>query len=85
VIVDKIWISTNTVRVGLTPRSTPTHRQETFPDNVCSYSPLSRCHYSRGHTGSTRSGQTWKKPKDLSTREREESGCVEGGDVYVER
>ena len=36
-----------------------------------------------GHTGGTKSGQTWKKPKDLSTREREECGCGEGGGVYA--
>ncbi len=33
---------------------------------------------SGGHTGGTRPGQTWKKPKDLSEREREERGCGEG-------
>ena len=32
---------------------------------------------SSGHTGGTRPGQTLKKPKDLSTREREEHGCGE--------
>ena len=36
-----------------------------------------------GNTGGTRSGQTWKKPKDLSVREREECGCGEGGGLYV--
>jgi hypothetical protein len=35
-----------------------------------------------GHTGGTRFGQTWKKPKDLSTLEGEECGSVRGG-VYV--
>ena len=34
---------------------------------------------SSGHTGDTRPGQTRKKPKDLSVREREERGCGEGG------
>ena len=38
---------------------------------------------SSGHIGGTRPGQTLKKPKDLSTREREERGCGEGGGVYV--
>jgi hypothetical protein len=37
-IVDKIWKLTNTVRVGLAPRSSHAQRQDTFPDNV-SYSP----------------------------------------------
>jgi hypothetical protein len=36
-IVDKVWKLTNTVRVGLDARSSHTHRQSTFPDNVCSY------------------------------------------------
>jgi hypothetical protein len=36
-IVDQTWKLTNTVRVGLPPRSSHTHRQDTFPDNVCSY------------------------------------------------
>ncbi len=35
-----------------------------------------------GHTEGTRSGQTWKKPKDLSAREREDWGREEGGGVY---
>ncbi len=35
---------------------------------------------SSGHVGDTRPGQTHKKPKDLSSREREERG--EGGGVY---
>ena len=42
--------------------------------------------WSSGHTGDTRSGQTGKKPKDLSVREREECGCgkgPKGGGVYV--
>ncbi len=30
---------------------------------------------SSGHTGGTRPGQTWKKPKDLSVREREDRVC----------
>ena len=34
-------------------------------------------------TGGTRPGQTRKKPKDLSSREREERGCGEGGGVYA--
>jgi hypothetical protein len=34
---------------------------------------------SSGHTGGTRSGQTWKKPEDLSTREGEECGGGGGG------
>ena len=38
---------------------------------------------SSGHAGGTRSGQTRKKPKDLSVREREELGLGEGGGVYV--
>ena len=38
---------------------------------------------SSGHTGVTRPGQTRKKPKDLSTREREDRGREEGGGVYV--
>ena len=29
-------------------------------------------------TGDTRPGQTRKKPKDLSSREREKCGCGEG-------
>ena len=33
--------------------------------------------------GDTRPGQTCKKPKDLSTREREDRGCGEGGGAYV--
>ena len=37
---------------------------------------------SSGHVGGTRPGQTRKKPKDLSAREREERGCGEGGGVY---
>ncbi len=39
------------------------------------------CIGSSGHTGGTRSGQTRKKPKDLSEREREERGRGEGGGV----
>ena len=42
-IVDKVWKLTNTVRVGLDPRSSHAQKQTTFPDNVCSYSPMSRC------------------------------------------
>ena len=38
------------------------------------------CSGSSGHAGGTRSGQTRKKPKDLSARERVEGG--EGGGVY---
>ncbi len=38
---------------------------------------------SSGPAGGTRPGQTYKKPKDLSTREREERGCGEGEGVYV--
>ena len=38
---------------------------------------------SSGHTRGTRPGQTRKKPKDLSTREREEGGCGVGEGVYV--
>jgi hypothetical protein len=38
---------------------------------------------SSGHTGGTSPGQTRKKPKDLSTRERENRGCGEGGGLYV--
>jgi hypothetical protein len=41
-IVDKVWKLTNTVRVGLDPRSSHAQRQSTFPDNVCSYCPP--CH-----------------------------------------
>jgi hypothetical protein len=37
---------------------------------------------SSGHDGGTRPGQTCKKPKDLSSREREERGRGEGGGVY---
>ena len=37
---------------------------------------------SGGHVGGMRPGQTRKKPKDHSTREREECGCGEGGGVY---
>ena len=37
----------------------------------------------RGHVGGTRSGQTRKKPEDLSVREREERGRGETGGVYV--
>jgi hypothetical protein len=36
-----------------------------------------------GHSGVMRPGQTRKKPKDLSEREREERGCVEGGGLCV--
>ena len=36
-----------------------------------------------GHVGDTSPGQTHKKPKDLSGRERQESGRGEGGGVYV--
>ena len=35
------------------------------------------------HAGGTRPGQTRKKPKDLSAREREECGREEGASVYV--
>ena len=35
-----------------------------------------------GHDRDTRPGQTRKKPKDLSPREREEGGRGEGGGVY---
>ena len=38
---------------------------------------------SSGHAGGTRPGQTRKKPKDLSAREREERGRGEGGGVYA--
>ena len=40
---------------------------------------------SSGHVGDTRPGQTRKKPKDLSAREREERGRGEGagGGVYA--
>ena len=38
-IVDNVWKSTNTVRVGLDVRSSHPQRQSTFPDNVCSYCP----------------------------------------------
>jgi hypothetical protein len=38
---------------------------------------------SSGQAEDTRSGQTRKKPKDLSTREREERGCGSGGVLYV--
>jgi hypothetical protein len=41
---DKIWKLTNTVRVGLAHRSSHSQRLSTFPDNVCSYFPLSRTH-----------------------------------------
>ena len=37
---------------------------------------------SSGHAGGTRSGQTRKKPKDLSVREREDRGCGEDEGVY---
>ena len=44
-IVDKIWKLTNTVRVGLGPRSSHLQRQTTFPDDVYSYSPhVTVCH-----------------------------------------
>jgi hypothetical protein len=33
---------------------------------------------SSGHTGVTRPGQTWNKPKDLSVCDREDRGCGEG-------
>jgi hypothetical protein len=36
------------------------------------------------HAGGTRPGQTRKKPKDLSVREREERGCGEDGGLYAE-
>ena len=38
---------------------------------------------SSGHAGGTSPGQTHKKPKDLSGREREDRGRGEGGGVYV--
>ena len=38
---------------------------------------------SHGHAGGTSPGQTHKTPKDLSSREREESGCGEGVGLYV--
>jgi hypothetical protein len=38
---------------------------------------------SSGHAEGTSPGQTQKKPKDLSAREREECGCEEGGGVYA--
>ncbi len=40
---------------------------------------------SSGHAGDTTPGQTRKKPKDLSVREREECGRGEGvgGGVYA--
>ena len=38
---------------------------------------------SSGHVGDTSPGQTHKKPKDLSGREREDRGRGEGGGVYV--
>ena len=38
---------------------------------------------SSGHNGGTRSDQTRKKSKDLSTREREECGRGEGWGVYT--
>ena len=34
------------------------------------------------HPGGTRPGRTYKKPKDLSACESEESGRGEGGGVY---
>ena len=37
---------------------------------------------SSGHAGGTSPGQTLKKPKDLSVREREERECGEGGGLY---
>ena len=37
---------------------------------------------SSGHVRGTRPGQKFKKPKDLSTCEREDRGCGEGGGVY---
>ncbi len=39
---------------------------------------------SSGHTGDTKPGQTRKKPKDLSTREREERGRGDGGGLFDE-
>ena len=43
-IVEKVWKLTNTVRVGLDPRSSHTQRQTTFPDEcVLLLPPLSRC------------------------------------------
>ena len=38
---------------------------------------------SSGHDRGTRPGQTRKKPKGLSAREREEGGRGEGGGVYT--
>ena len=38
---------------------------------------------SSGHAGGTRPGQTRKKPKNLSARDREERGRGEGGGVHV--
>ncbi len=44
-IVDKVWKSTNTVRVWQDPRSSHTQRQTTFSDNVWSYfPPVTLCH-----------------------------------------
>jgi hypothetical protein len=40
------------------------------------------CIGSSGHSGGPRSGQTHKKPEDLSSREREKRGREEGGGVY---
>ena len=37
---------------------------------------------SSGQSGGTSPGQTRKKPKDLSVRERDECGCGEGEGVY---
>jgi hypothetical protein len=39
-IVDKIWKLTNTVKVGLAPRSSHSQRQATFQDNVCSWASV---------------------------------------------
>jgi hypothetical protein len=39
--------------------------------------------YSGHGEGDTRPGQTWKKPKDLSTYDREGRGFGEGGGVFT--
>ncbi len=58
-IVDKVWKSTNTGRVGLDARSSHTERQSTFPDSVCSYCPP--CHGMLHYENLTTFLFFWKK------------------------
>jgi len=60
VIVDKIWKLTNTVKVGLAPRSSHSQKQATFPDKVCFYSPPGK------RTENTNTGEGGKKVRTTS-------------------